>query len=87
MLARDLPHSMKTISRVLLVAAFLSGGLSLLAQRGEGRRSGDYRTRDTLRAGDPAPDFKLKTMGGDREVQLSSFKGKRPVVLVFGSYT
>jgi len=43
--------------------------------------------RDTLRAGDPAPDFKLKTRDGSREVQLSGFKGKRPVVLVFGSYT
>ena len=37
--------------------------------------------------GDPAPDFKLKTKDGKSEVELSSFKGKRAVVLVFGSYT
>ena len=36
--------------------------------------------------GAPAPDFKLKRSDGG-EVRLSSFKGKRPVVLVFGSYT
>jgi peroxiredoxin len=40
-----------------------------------------------LRVDNPAPDFKLKTKEGKGEVQLSSFKGKRPVVLVFGSYT
>ena len=40
-----------------------------------------------LKVGDAAADFKLKTTDGKSEVQLSSFKGKRPVVLVFGSYT
>ena len=57
------------------------------AQRGEGQRAGDLRTTSKLRVGDPASDFKLKTKDGNREVQLSSFKAKRPVVLVFGSYT
>jgi hypothetical protein len=47
----------------------------------------------TLAVGDPAPDFVLHTVDktGHRqsgtEVQLSSFRGKQPVVLVFGSYT
>jgi hypothetical protein len=40
-----------------------------------------------LQAGDPAPDFTLKTVDGSRQVALSSFRGKQPVVLVFGSYT
>jgi hypothetical protein len=40
-----------------------------------------------LHVGDPAPDFALKTPDGSTEVQLSSFHGQRPVVLVFGSYT
>ncbi len=40
-----------------------------------------------LRVGDPAPDFLLGTYSGKELVQLSSFKGRRPVVLVFGSYT
>ena len=42
---------------------------------------------DQLRIGDMAPDFRLKTKDGTGEVQLSSFRGKEPVVLFFGSYT
>jgi hypothetical protein len=40
-----------------------------------------------LQVGDAAPDFVLKTPDRTAEVQLSSFHGQRPVVLVFGSYT
>jgi cytochrome oxidase Cu insertion factor (SCO1/SenC/PrrC family) len=41
----------------------------------------------TLRAGDVAPDFTLPDQTGKKEVTLSSFKGKKPVVLIFGSHT
>jgi peroxiredoxin len=34
-----------------------------------------------------APDFRLKRLHASDEISLSSFRGKRPVVLVFGSYT
>ena len=37
--------------------------------------------------GEEAPDFELRTLEGDGVVKLSDFKGKKPVVLVFGSYT
>jgi hypothetical protein len=40
-----------------------------------------------LNPGDPSPDFRLKTRDGKSEVALSSFRGVRPVVLIFGSYT
>ena len=40
-----------------------------------------------LQAGDPAPDFRLPTRDKSSVVQLSSFRGDRPVVLIFGSYT
>jgi hypothetical protein len=40
-----------------------------------------------LRIGDLAPDFTLRTADKTGHVQLSSFRGKQPVVLVFGSYT
>lgn len=39
------------------------------------------------RVGQPVVDFSLKRMGSEERVQLSSFRGKRPVALVFGSYT
>jgi hypothetical protein len=35
----------------------------------------------------PAPDFDLELYDKSGRVQLSSFRGKQPVVLVFGSYT
>jgi hypothetical protein len=37
--------------------------------------------------GDTAPDFNLPTLDHSGRVQLASFRGSRPVVLVFGSYT
>jgi hypothetical protein len=43
--------------------------------------------RGATRVGEMAPDFTLPTLDRRSEVQLSSFRGKRPVVLVFGSYT
>lgn len=40
-----------------------------------------------LRAGDLAPDFRLRSPDWTYEVTLSSHRGVRPVLLVFGSYT
>ena len=40
-----------------------------------------------LSPGDPAPDFSLEPPGGGSAVTLSSFRGRSPVALVFGSYT
>jgi hypothetical protein len=37
--------------------------------------------------GDEAPDFALPDLTGRGLVQLSSFRGHTPVVLVFGSFT
>ena len=37
--------------------------------------------------GEQPPDFFLKRMGTEERVRLSSFRGKRPVALIFGSYT
>jgi hypothetical protein len=45
--------------------------------------------RETLApaVGSEAPDFKLPRLGGGEPVTLSSFRGCRPVALIFGSYT
>ncbi|MGL4421311.1 MAG: deiodinase family protein, partial [Gemmataceae bacterium] len=37
--------------------------------------------------GDTAPNFTLKTMDGKKEVTLADYRGKTPVVLVFGNYS
>jgi hypothetical protein len=36
---------------------------------------------------DLAPEFTLKTLDGKQTVSLGQFRGKKPVVLVFGSFT
>ena len=41
----------------------------------------------TIHTGDTAPDFRLPTLDHKQTVALSDFRGNRPVVLVFGSYT
>ena len=62
-------------------------------QRGGQFRKGGRKGRrgklpvDKLKVGDVAPDFTLKSVDGKETVKLSSFKGKKPVLLVFGSYT
>ena len=41
----------------------------------------------TLQPGEMAPDFSLPVLNGDRKVTLSEEYRKKPVVLIFGSYT
>ena len=45
--------------------------------------------RETLapEIGSDAPDFNLPLLGSAKHVQLSSFRGQKPVGLIFGSYT
>ena len=40
-----------------------------------------------LAVGEPAPDFALPVLHGDRVVKLSDEIRRKPVVLIFGSYT
>jgi uncharacterized membrane protein len=40
-----------------------------------------------IHAGDAAPDFTLPILDSHDTVTLSSFRGRQPVALVFGSYT
>ena len=73
------------LSIVFFLAAAVAA-LPALAQ--EPPRQG--RNRDDQAApqvGQPAPLFKLKSLDGQAETELAEFQGKRPVVLIFGSYT
>jgi len=45
------------------------------------------RHPDKLQQGDLAPTFSLKSLDGKKSFALADFKGKKPVALVFGSYT
>lgn len=43
--------------------------------------------RGQLQPGDAAPAFDLPIRGAEQRVKLSSFRGQKPVALIFGSYT
>jgi len=60
-------------SRLTLLLGLLNGEIG---SAGEGPKLGAM-----------APDFRLKLHDGDKEVSLSDYRGKKPVVLVFGSFT
>ena len=70
---------------VAMVVALLCCG-QVQAQERQFKR---FRFKDALKVGDKAPDFTLKKLNSKKEetVTLSGFQGKKPVVLVFGSYT
>ncbi len=57
-----------------------TGEINTPAAKGE-------RKFTTLRPGDSAPDFTLPEMKKKHDVKLSVFQNKKPVVLIFGSYT
>ena len=59
-----------------LAVAFVAAGAAM-AQVREG----------SLRIGDSAPDFELKVRGENRTIRLSDYRGRKPVALVFGSFT
>jgi hypothetical protein len=39
------------------------------------------------RVGQRAPDFALRTVDGKETIRLADYRGKKPVVLIFGSFT
>lgn len=78
---------MKSLATAALASALLAAGpapseTEHLTPPGPGERQ-----PERLKVGDPAPDFTLPDPSGLRRVRLASFRGRRPVVLVFGSLT
>ena len=81
--------------RLILTVAFylIAAAMALtVGVRGALSQTKDMQKRspkDAPQPGEPAPDFELALLGGepDDKIKLADFKGKKPVVLVFGSYT
>ena len=73
----------------------LAGGQAVAQDEdNEARRSRRTQMRERMmrddgapKVGDVAPAFTLKSLDGKSETDLASFKGKKPVLLFFGSYT
>lgn len=49
--------------------------------------TGVQRLQGGPKSGEAAPDFTLKVVGEDKKFTLKDNFGKRPTVLIFGSYT
>ena len=56
------------------------------AEGGAGKGAAE-RWPDKVKEGEAAPDFTLKSPDEKTSFTLSAFKDKKPVVLVFGSFT
>jgi len=57
------------------------------AKRMRGMRERMMKDDGAPKVGDVAPTFALKTLEGEEVVDLGAFKGDKPAVLIFGSYT
>lgn len=58
-----------------------------VADREDGYALIEERRLNHPEVGDEAPDFELERRGGGGTLRLSTFRGSRPVVLIFGSLT
>jgi hypothetical protein len=85
------PHRI-TVLVIVAVAVVWTGGVDARQRGRAARPSAPAATPEQLpregglRPGDAAPDFTLDARGGG-SITLSSFRGRQPVALVFGSYT
>ncbi|MDF1701419.1 MAG: hypothetical protein P1V36_09720 [Planctomycetota bacterium] len=82
----DRDHAVSTQEALAYFDAHAQDGAWSLRRR---RRPppGKGRPEPAAAVGETAPDFTLHSPDGKRAVTLSSFRGKQPVALLFGSYT
>jgi hypothetical protein len=59
----------------------------LAAQRTKPPRPAQRSQEQPLRVGEMAPAFVLKSHDGESTTDLAAFRERKPVVLIFGSYT
>lgn len=79
-------RSIRWIAAALAIF-FVSPILAEQKQRPGRQQRSRRQAADQVKEGQMAPDFQLETVDGRRKVRLSSFKKKKPVALIFGSYT
>ena len=72
---------------ILVIATVFVTDAEAQRRRGRGDSMMKQRKDNAPKVGDTAPTFTLKSHDGKSETSLASFKGEKPVVLFFGSYT
>jgi hypothetical protein len=74
--------SLNSLVAGLLFFSISAGALLMLSPHSQ-----EPPSPKPLRVGDRAPDFTLKFLNSDQTFTLSHNFGKKPTVLIFGSYT
>ena len=78
----------KEFATRMAAARRVMGGQPRMATRSGAANQRPSRQRAAgLKVGEDAPTFKLKSLDGKSETDLAAFKGKKPIVLIFGSYS
>lgn len=70
-----------------IIAELLDDAKFIFRYRREKMRSQKSLDKRAPKVGDHAPDFTLSDISGTESITLSDFRGKKPVALIFGSYT
>ena len=81
---------MRTFAAALIFAAIILPGQEPtrpLSARAKAVMKEMGHGEGKLKPGDPAPDFSLRRVKSKKKVRLSAFRNKKPVALIFGSYT
>jgi len=85
--AQALPESLEAHQALLSVYTRLGLAVEAARERATVNRLQLASNRDGPTIHQLAPDFELADAAGRNGVRLSDFRGKSPIVLVFGSYT
>ena len=75
---------MKEKSLFVVLLLFILVLIPVIASSQRGRSRGDD---GAPKKGDVAPTFTLKTLDGKKEVDIAKLVGRKPIILIFGSYT
>lgn len=70
-----------------IISELVKDGISILKIRKELMKRQKGLDKLAPRVGEMAPDFTLQNIAGTETITLSDFRGKKPVALIFGSYT
>lgn len=70
-----------------IISELIKDGISILKIRKKLMKRQKKLDQAAPKLGDWAPDFTLEDITGSESITLSSFRGQKPVALIFGSYT
>ena len=75
------------VALVMMVPFMLSESSYSQRNRDQKKQRGRRSDANALKVGQQAPQFTLKSLDGKSETRLKDYQDKKPIVLIFGSYT